>query len=265
MDTFEDKRDGKGTKEWSDYSYNICLGCEHACLYCYARATLCWGMAEYRTPGAWANQRLNPNRRLGFEVGRRGVVMFPTSHDITPKFMPEALATIQNLLKHNKVLVVSKPHLAVVKKLCGELADAKKDVLFRFTIGSLDRELCAFWEPGAPPPHERVAALNHAFKTGYATSVSCEPMLDDNAGMIRLVERVTPYVTDTIWLGKMNRCPQKYNAHIPGFATALAKIKAQQTDNQILKLAGALKGQPKVRWKDSIKAVLANHGKADES
>jgi hypothetical protein len=89
--------------------------------------------------------------------------MFPTSHDITPRFLRQSLPTITNLLRHNQVLIVSKPHLAVVRALCKELAGQKDKILFRFTIGSLKKSTCAFWEPGAPPPRERISALQHAF------------------------------------------------------------------------------------------------------
>ena len=46
-----------------------------------------------RAPGGWAKQRLNPNRKsLGREVGRKGVVMFPTSHDITPRYLSRSVS-----------------------------------------------------------------------------------------------------------------------------------------------------------------------------
>ena len=96
---------------------------------------------------------------------RRGRV-FPTSHDITPSFLPEALVTIENLLAKNKVLVVTKAHLSVVRKLCERSADRKTDLVLRFTIGSLDPDLCAFWEPSAPAPAERVEALHTRSPTG---------------------------------------------------------------------------------------------------
>lgn len=254
---FTNDRDGKGTKEWSDKSYNICRGCEHACLYCYAKAQRCRFDPVLRKPGEWDKQGLNKNyKTLGSELGAVGVVMFPTSHDITPNFLGESLQTIRNLLVNNDVLVVTKPHLAVVKELCKELADDKTKLLFRFTIGSLKPAQCAFWEPGAPSPMERIKALRHAFAKGFQTSVSIEPMLDDRAGIFELVSVVEPFVTDTIWVGKMQRVPQKYNAHIPNFATELAKVKARQTDGEILELVRALTDRSKVRWKDSIKAVI---------
>jgi hypothetical protein len=141
------------------------------------------------------------------------------------------------------------------------LAGSKDNILFRFTIGSLKPEQCAFWEPNAPLPSERLKALRYAFEHQFQTSVSVEPMIDDRLGICELVEAVEPYVTDTIWVGKMNRIPRKHNAHVPGFAKEAATIKSRQTDDEILALVKSLKGRKKVRWKDSIKAVIEKHDK----
>jgi len=258
MKNFAHERPGAGTQEWSDYSYNICIGCAHDCLYCYAKGLARRVRPEMRIPGGWARQRLNPNRAaLGAEVGAKGVVMFPTSHDLTPDFLPPALTTIKNLLRRNQVLIVSKPHVPVIRELCRELRGHEQNILFRFTIGALDRRLCEFWEPGAPPPQERQRALQLAHAEGFQTSVSIEPMLDCRERTCELVARLEPWVTDTLWIGKMQRIPRKANAHIPDFEAAVARLQAQQTDAEILRLVAALADHPKVRWKDSIKAVLA--------
>lgn len=257
---FDDARTGRGADEWSDAKYNICIGCEHGCLYCYAKALICRTREDLRAPGAWQQQQLNPKReKMGAEVGRKGVVMFPTSHDITPTFLPEAKITIRNLLQKNKVLIVSKPHLMVIEALCSEFVDSKDKLMFRFSIGSADETLCNYWEPNAPAPQERIQALRFAHAAGFKTSVSMEPMLDNREGICRLVAALQAYVTDSIWLGKMNNIPQKLNANVPGFAAAVQRIKSQQTDEEILKLYEAMKDNPKVRFKDSIKEVLAKH------
>ena len=261
MKQFDEARKGTGAQEWCDRSYNICRGCEHGCLYCYAKSRACRYDATLRGPGQWNLQALNPNRsRRGAEIRNAGVVMFPTSHDITPKFLPEALATIQNLLATNQVLVVSNPHLSVVRELCRALADSKRRLLFRFTISSLDPQLCAFWEPGAPGPAERIEALKHAFALGFKTSVSIEPMLDSWQRTVDLVAAVQSQVTDSIWIGKMRNIPRKLNSHVNGLDEAIARIKSQQSDEHVLNLVGAVKNNSKVRWKDSIRLVVANSG-----
>jgi DNA repair photolyase len=259
--SFDVSREGTGTREWSDGSYNICRGCAHGCLYCYARSRACIYHPDLRGPGQWCKQVLNPNRsQLGAELRNVGVVMFPTSHDITPSFLPEALVTIENLLAKNKVLVVTKAHLSVVRKLCERFTDRKTDLVLRFTIGSLDPDLCAFWEPGAPAPAERVEALQYAFAHGFVTSVSIEPMLDSWERTVELVDRLLPYANESIWIGKMRKIPRKLNAHVSGLDEAIALIKSQQSDENIAMLVSSLKLHPTVQWKDSIREVIGRTG-----
>jgi len=248
---------GNGTREWSDFSYNICIGCSHGCLYCYAKSFRARFDEDVWIPGNWERQQLRPRAKLGADLKGQGVVMFPTTHDLTPEFLPEATMTIRNLLNGgNQVLIVSKPHLSVVRHLCQEFGSQRSRILFRFTIGALDDDLLSFWEPGAPTAMERLAALRHAFAAGFATSVSVEPMVDAVGATVVLVNTVSPLVSDTIWIGKMQRVPIKLNAHVPGFTEARETIRLQQTDSEILRLVQMLQCHTKVRWKDSIKAVM---------
>ena len=64
-----------------------------------------------------------------------GVVMFPTTHDLTPEVLPVALTVLRNLLAAgNQVLIVSKPHRAVIRTICRECNGCKKQIQFRSTI-----------------------------------------------------------------------------------------------------------------------------------
>jgi DNA repair photolyase len=255
--SFTTRRKGKGTREWAERSYNICDGCLNGCLYCFAKAMRARFDPSVRPSGAWQLQGMKPGTAYGTDAGENQVVMFPTAHDITPPFVDQSLRTIKNLLAaNNQVLIVSKPHLSVVETLCRELAGSRENILFRFTIGSLSASLCAFWEPDAPEPAERSQALKHAYEQGFLTSISIEPMLDSVDATIVLVGQLEPFVTDTIWIGKMQRIPVKLNAHVPGFASARDLIKQQQTDTEIQRLVRHLRGHKKVRWKDSIQAVI---------
>lgn len=263
---FKITRLGNGAREWSDASCNICLGCSHDCLYCFAKAMRSRFNKEMRIPGNWSRQQLKEKTQLAADMQQKGVVMFPSTHDITPEFLPEAVTTIGNLLEgNNQVLIVSKPHLSVIRRLCEEFGGQKSRILFRFTIGSTDVALSAFWEPGAPAPAERLRALRYAYDAGFATSVSMEPILGSVVAVVELVNTVSPFVTDTIWIGKMQRVPIKLNSHIAGFTEARELVRVQQADEEILRLVRLLKGHAKVEWKDSIKKVIEKHGKPMEA
>jgi hypothetical protein len=260
LGSFNISRTGTGTREWSDHSYNIALGCSHNCHYCYARF-IARRFGRIATMEDWRKMTVDPEKINGSSRNFGGVVMFPTTHDITPELLPYALQTLKNLLgANNEVLVVTKPHLKVIKTLCTELVPHRSSIQYRFTIGSLSAQTCALWEPGAPAPAERLAALEHAYAECFRTSISIEPMLGENPEMIALVSRVTPFVTDSIWLGKLNGGVPIEAQTLPGVKQSLHKIRTAQKDPSVLMLHSALKSNPKVRWKDSIKRVLKAHG-----
>ena len=104
--------------------------------------------------------------------------------------------------------MVSKPHLRCIEELCRDLRPYRDRLLFRFTITARNAAILRFWEPQAPTYAERLACLELAFRQGFATSVSVEPMLD-TADVVAMVDELQPFVTHSIWLGKMNRIAER--------------------------------------------------------
>lgn len=244
-----------GTKEWSVESVNILLGCAHKCRYCYARAN---AVRRKQIPNfqVWGESYLMLREK---EVRKRrkdagGTVMFPTTHDILPEFLEPCLTVIGSILEAgNRLLIVSKPHLECIEAVCREFAGYREKILFRFTIGAMDHAILKYWEPGAPTFQERLASLKHAHGQGFATSVSCEPMLDSR-NVVGLFHALAPYVTDSIWIGKLNGIDYRVE---PGTdPKAIRRIKDGQTDERVREIYAALKDQPKVKWKESFKEVL---------
>jgi valyl-tRNA synthetase len=156
---------------------------------------------------------------------------------------------------------VSKPHLECVKSICDLFSDYKNQILFRFTIGSADSAVLKFWENNAPDFNERLEALKYAFNSGYQTSVSCEPMLDDKIDQV--IAAVLPYVTETIWLGMPNQLTGRLS--INGYKNdqvimnSARKLMGIFSDKFILDLYARYKDNPKIRWKSSIKKVLGKY------
>ena len=233
---------------------NCCLGCPHGCRYCYARhsAVVKKGTVD---PEEWPVCRVIPA-----EVGKQqplypGQVMFPTAHDIVPENLAACLQVLKNLTAAgNRVLVVSKPHLDCVRVLCAELQAAKDLILFRFTITARDRTLLALWEPGAPGYPERKACLEYAHACGFATSVSVEPMLD-TADVVAMVHELLPFVTHSIWLGKMNRIYERVAVDSEAMEAAVKRLEEGQSDRNILRIYQELKDIDRIRWKESVKEV----------
>jgi len=250
-----------GTYEWAKKTLNFQIGCENGCLYCYAREMAT--RYKWNSSSNWTTPRVR-QEMLTKNIPNFGeVVMFPSSHDITPNNIEQSIQFLGNILKAgNKVLVVSKPSYECIKRICKEFDRYKDHILFRFTIGSSSDEVLKFWEPYAPSFNERLKSLKLAHKLGFQTSVSCEPMLDNQ--IERVIKKVDPFVTETIWIGKVNRLLGTTGRGRLEFNGVLTKKTLQrakelnewQNNDNIIKLYNHLKNNPKIKWKCSIKHVL---------
>ena len=245
-----------GTREWAEHSRNIFLGCAHNCRYCYARE-IAVRYGKITSASQWSSMALNAGTLSEKPRKLDGRIMFPTTHDILPENLDTTVDYLRGWLKAgNEILIVSKPHLAVIERLCAEFKEFKNALMFRFTIGSIDDDVLSFWEPNAPGLKERLACLISVYSGQYRTSVSAEPYLDGT--LLALVRQVEPWVTDTIWIGLMNSIrarvdTKEWSQAAYGFIDDVIDI---QRPKWVRYFYNALKDDPKIRWKDSIRKML---------
>ncbi|HAR38256.1 MAG TPA: hypothetical protein DCS09_06630 [Porphyromonadaceae bacterium] len=259
MTDFDQNRKGTGTKEWAEVTENIQIGCANGCLYCYAAHNS--NRFGKRARKDWCREELTKRAAILSYPAKDGVIMFPSTHDITP-FNLDSYVRVAKLMleKGNRLLIVSKPRPECIDRLIWDFEQYREQILFRFTIGTIDQGVSVFWEPSAPLPSERIIALRVAYHSGFATSVSIEPMLSGRFGAADVVSAVLPYVTETIWIGKMNKALLRVDkAH----DEAVRNVLEVQCDGEILKLVDDLKAYRQIRWKDSIKEVVARHTVTD--
>lgn len=249
------KKKVRGTYEWASHNANCAVGCSHNCHYCYARTKVI--RSGKRTPETWKNESLIPEAFSKKITKRKGTVMFPTLHDITAFNLPGCAVYLERLLLvGNKVLIVSKPHYECIRFLCNAFVPYKDQILFRFTIGSADDNVLSFWEPSAPCYSERIDSLVHACSSGHQTSVSCEPMLDDN--IHKVITDASPFVSDAIWLGKANKLIERLtvNGASDDVLKRAVSLMQSQSDEKIKELYERYKDNPKIKWKESIKEIV---------
>lgn len=252
---FKPQQRPSGTREWSTHSANILKGCKHDCRYCYAKHREVHRLGTM-TKDQWVHPKLNVGAFNKRWRKVEGTIMFPTSHDITPEFIDQCSDYLVRMLTPgNKVLIVSKPHLSCIDRLTTDLEPFKANVLFRFTICADDDAVLKYWEPEAPGFEERLNSLAVAKSRGFETSVSCEPMLDA-PNIVRLVEKLRPHVTDSIWIGKMNDISNRVKVATAADVAEVERIRRGQTNTRILEIYAQLKDDPLIKWKESIKEVV---------
>lgn len=145
-------------------------------------------------------KKVNKNYRK-----RKGRIMFPTSHDITLRNLQATVEILEKLQDSgNTVLLTTKPDFNCIQWICDHFyLKGKGWIQFRFTITSTNDLELQQWEPNAPSFNERMKSLQYAFERGFRTSISIEPYLDPHLKV--LIEKVEPYVTESIWIGIMNK------------------------------------------------------------
>lgn len=247
-----------GTRQWSKHSANLYNGCKNNCRYCYARANaMRFGTIKNRSE--WPSMELRSRIQEKYFRKVKGRIMFPTSHDIFPETLDTTMEFLARVIAAgNDVLITTKPRLRCMQTICNNFRNypEKAQITFRFSIGSMDENILSFWEPNAPPFSERVVSLAYAWHLGFRTSVSCEPFLDDN--VLELYEIISGYITDSFWIGKMNRINQRVS--FKGWSKDDWKffqlLQHTHKDDYIKKLYATMKDLPFVKWKDSIETVI---------
>ncbi len=239
-----------GTKEWASSNVNLLSGCVHNCRYCYAKLMAL--RFKRKTEATWKIMELNELKLQKTYKKRKGRIMFPTSHDIVPEFKTECFKVLEKLLDSgNSVLITSKPHFEVIKELCQKFAYFRDLIQFRFTITSINNNLLKFWEEGAPNFEERFESLKYAYNNKYMTSVSIEPFLDNP---VRLIKKIYPYITESIWIGKMNYIRDN-NISIEEMEY-FGRVRENYTLENLQKIIDTLRNYKKIRYKDSIRKLI---------
>jgi hypothetical protein len=180
----------------------------------------------------------------------QGRTMFPTAHDLHIDNVSWWGPYLHGLVdKGNDILIVTKPEYAATKFICRSFEDYKDRIEFRFTIGTNDDKVAAYWEPGAPSPSERLNAIAHACTLGYRTSVSMEPLLIEQPKEM-IDKLLMGWITGEIWIGGMNHYALK-----PEIPEEARQIKIQGREN-MQRVYESLKDNPQIRWKDSVQRLL---------
>jgi DNA repair photolyase len=238
-----------GTREWADHNVNCIKGCFNNCRYCYAKLMAKrFGRCKEAT---WKDMVINNSAVEKRYRKYEGRVMFPSSHDIIdrPDVKDACLKVISKLLDvGNEVLITTKPRLSITREICNKYGQYKSQIQFRFTITSKDDYLLSFWEPNAPRFEERFESLKYAYENDFKTSVSIEPFLDyDPQTLIRML---SPYITESIWLGPMNYIPSNgipdANKHF------YAEVRNNYRTERLREIYEELRDNPLIRFKDSI-------------
>ncbi len=180
----------------ADWVINHYVGCEHACVYCYARYVCKWRKHDEKW-GEFVDVRVNTPELVAREaLGKSGTV---TLCSVSDAYQPvesryELTRRVLEALPGNfKITVLTKsPLILRDADLFGKFRDAELGL----TITTLDNRIARIFEPRAPLPRARLRALMRLKDEGFKTFAFIGPVLPYLTDVEEIVDAVAPYVNE---------------------------------------------------------------------
>ncbi len=187
-----------------DYCVNPYTGCQFACRYCYASLFMSRYTGHSEPWGEYVDLKINAPELLRKQLVRAkpGTVWISSvtdpyqpleaKHELTRRCLKELLA------RQFPMNIQTKSDL-VLRDL--DLIEQFEDVAVGFTVPTEDEAISRLFEPHAPAPGRRIAALEKIHARGIETFAFIGPILPGNPE--KLVAELDGKV-DNILLDKMN-------------------------------------------------------------
>ncbi len=179
-----------------DYALNPYVGCQHSCVYCYAKFIKRFtGHAERW--GEFVDIKINAPELLAREVKRKKVGRVWISGVCDPyqplenRYMVTGRC-LDILVENGWPFTVQTKSALVLRDM--EILRRANDSEVGFTITTADEKIRGIFEPGAPPSRERIEALAALHSKGIRTFAMVAPILPGAEGLVSALKGKVAYV-----------------------------------------------------------------------
>jgi len=179
-----------------DYALNAYVGCQHSCIYCYAKFMKRFtGHSELW--GEFVDVKINAPELLDCEVKKKkkGNVWISGVCDAYQPLEKKYQLTrrcIEILVENGWPFTVLTKSPLVLRDI--ELLKKAKDSEVGFTITTADEKVRKIFEPNAPPIAKRVEALDILHTAGIKTFVMIAPLLPGAEGLVDMLKGKVDHV-----------------------------------------------------------------------
>jgi DNA repair photolyase len=179
-----------------DYALNAYVGCQHQCLYCYAKFMK--RFTGHREPwGAFVDVKINAPELLAREVRKKkkGNVWISgvcDAYQYAEKKYQVTGRCLAILVDNEWPITIQTKSPLVLRDI--EILKRSADVEVGFTITTADEKVRRIFEPGAPPIAKRVEALKILHQAGIRTFVMIAPLLPHAEGLVKMLKNAVDNV-----------------------------------------------------------------------
>ncbi len=185
-----------------DYALNAYVGCQHKCMYCYAKFMKRF-TGHHEPWGEFVDVKINAPDLLAREVKKKkkGRVWISGVCDAYQPLEKKYMLTrrcLEILINSAWPVTIQTKSPLVLRDL--EILKDSPDSEAGFTITTADENVRKIFEPGAPPVADRVEALGILHAAGIRTFVMVAPMLPGAEQLVSMLEGKV----DSILIDRMN-------------------------------------------------------------
>lgn len=195
----------------ADLCINPYIGCEHACVYCYAA----YYARKYRNRterwGSYVDVKINAKSVLLREIRKNGIIYLSSLTDPYQPLEKRYKLTrkiLQILLRHNRTVIIQTKSSLVLRDL--DLLKKFKNATVGLTIITLNENVRKIFEPNASSVKERVNTLKVLKENEIDNFVFVGPILP-HLTHTREIVRSTKKFTDKFFFDKLNLKPGLWN------------------------------------------------------
>ncbi|MEN6451502.1 MAG: radical SAM protein [Thermoguttaceae bacterium] len=200
-----------------DYTLNCYTGCEHACVYCYARFMQRFHPHE-EAWGQFVDVKVNAVEVLKRQLRRAtpGEVFISSACDAWQPIEARWRLTRRccELLLERGFSLSTLTKSALIRRDFDLFVG--RPVRVGVTLTTLDPRLQRLWEPGAASVEERLDVIRDARQAGLRTSVMLGPLLpflsDGPAEIEAMLQRVAELGVERVWVDALNPRPRVWPA-----------------------------------------------------
>ncbi len=194
----------------ANYCLNPYAGCEHGCVYCYARFATRFSHPKERW-GSFVDVRINAPQLIEKEAARKrpGKVFISSVSDGWQPLEEKYHLTrqcLEVLLKHNYTINIQTKSALIQRDF--DLIRGHSNVELGMTLTTIEPKVAALFEPKASAPDERIEVLNRANDIGIRTFVFLGPLLpyisDRGKGLKDLFDIIVKINPDYFFVDRLN-------------------------------------------------------------